>query len=118
MIKFPANLLEPIGKFLRGEMDRLRKREKQMKEEDPFMDADRGSNNSLEEDVDEQLGHFDSEMKTRFVRRQILQFKKALTMMKLGKYGICEKCGKMIDTDRLAVNPETTVCVSCAKELD
>jgi len=33
-----------------------------------------------------------------------------------GKYGICDKCGEMIDTDRLAVRPEATVCMTCEKE--
>ena len=28
-------------------------------------------------------------------------------------YGICEDCGKMIDTDRLMIYPEATLCVSC-----
>jgi RNA polymerase-binding transcription factor DksA len=37
-------------------------------------------------------------------------------MVKLGKYGICEKCGKMIDTDRLAINPEATTCIDCEKD--
>ncbi len=32
-----------------------------------------------------------------------------------GTYGICERCGKAIDPGRLAVLPETSLCVECAR---
>lgn len=32
-----------------------------------------------------------------------------------GTYGICELCGKTIDADRLAVLPDTNLCVECAR---
>ena len=31
-------------------------------------------------------------------------------------YGICEKCGKEIDPERLEIFPETTLCVDCKRE--
>jgi DnaK suppressor protein len=31
-------------------------------------------------------------------------------------YGICEKCGKTIDPERLEIFPETTLCVDCNRE--
>ena len=94
----------------------LKKKEKSLKKNDPFSDAERTGNNSLEEDVDEQIGHFETEVKVDFVKKQIVQIRKALTRLKIGKYGICEKCGNMIDTDRLAVRPEVTICLKCEKE--
>lgn len=30
-------------------------------------------------------------------------------------YGICEKCGKAIDPERLEIFPETTLCVDCKR---
>jgi len=63
--------------------------------------------------VDEQIGHFDAEIKVGFVAKQIVQLRKALTRLRLGKFGYCEECGEMIDTDRLAVKPETTRCIKC-----
>ena len=35
-----------------------------------------------------------------------------------GKYGICERCGKTIDPDRLKIFPETRLCVSCKNEAE
>ena len=89
-----------------------------MEKSDPFKDSNRASDNSLESDVDEQIGHYDVSVKAKFLAKQIVQFRKALSRLKIGKYGICEKCGKMIDTDRLAVGPETTVCITCSREMD
>jgi len=115
-VRFPGKLLAPIRRFLESEIVRLKRREKGMKQSDPFMDSGRASENSVEEDVDEQVGHFETVVKVNFIKKQIVQVRKALTFLKIGKYGTCEKCGKMIDTDRLAIKPEATVCVECKKE--
>ena len=114
--KLPLRLLTPIKRFLEEELLRLKRTERKLKQADPFNDTSRTSENSLESDVDEQIGHFDTEIKVKFLRRQIIQLRKALTRMKIGKYGICDNCGKMIDTDRLAINPQATTCVKCKKE--
>lgn len=115
---FPSRLLTPIQKFLRGELIKMKKTRQEIAKADPFKDATRSGENSLEEDVDEQIGHFDAEVKANFISKQIVQLRKALTRIKIGKYGLCEKCGRMIDTDRLAVRPETTVCIDCQKEAE
>lgn len=115
-VSFPKKLLQPIARFLESEIKELKKRGDNIRQSDPFTDENRATENSLEEDVDEQLGHFEAEAKASFVAKQIVQLRKALTRIKLGKYGLCEKCGQMIDTDRLAVKPETTLCISCEKE--
>jgi len=114
--KFPARLLKPIKNFLENELIKIKRNKKSLKQADPFNDVNRASENSLEEDVDEQIGHFDTEIKVKFLAKRLAQLRKALTRMKLGKYGTCEKCGKMIDTDRLAVKPEATTCIDCEKD--
>lgn len=110
----PKKLLQPIKNFLESEIIRWKRTEKKMKLDDPFSDSGRLSRNSNEDDVDEQVGHFETEVKVGFVKKQLIQLRKALTMIKIGRYGVCEKCGSMIDTDRLAVKPEVTVCIKCA----
>lgn len=112
----PKSLLQPIKDFLESEIIKWKRTEKDIKKSDPFSDSNRLMQNSTEEDVDEQVGHFESEVKTSFVKKQLVQLRKALTMIKVGRYGICEKCGKMIDTDRLAVKPEVTICIKCARD--
>jgi DnaK suppressor protein len=114
--KLPAKLVAQIKEFLESKLLKLKRTEKSIKKADPFTDSQRTSENSLEDDLDEQIGHFDTEIKVNFLKKQGIQLRKALTRIKIGKYGICEKCGKMIDTDRLAISPEVTTCVKCEKE--
>jgi DnaK suppressor protein len=33
-------------------------------------------------------------------------------------YGVCEKCGNPIHPDRLAILPDTTTCINCAREAE
>ena len=42
----------------------------------------------------------------------------AIEVVQQGAYGICEKCGESIPDERLAIMPETTLCVRCASELE
>jgi len=37
----------------------------------------------------------------------------ALKKIEKGKYGICEKCQKSIDVERLKISPETRFCKKC-----
>lgn len=116
-VTFPQKLLLPIKQFLRLEETKLIKRKKQLDEEDPFKDTKRILDNaSSDADASEQFGHANVEGLRREVDRKLVQVKKALTMIKLGKYGTCEKCGHMIDTDRLMVFPEATLCVKCEEK--
>lgn len=116
-IKFPAKVLAPIRDFLSKEERRLKKRKAELTKQDPFEDVRRVSDNAAtDSDAAEQVGHERIEALRKEVERKLIQIRKALTRIKIGKYGICEKCGKMIDTDRLMVMPETTVCVACEKK--
>jgi DnaK suppressor protein len=42
----------------------------------------------------------------------------AIEQAQLGTYGICERCGKPIDPERLEIFPETTLCVDCKRETE
>lgn len=116
-VAFPASLLEPIKQFLHLEEKKLNERKKKLEEQDPFKDPKRLADNaSSDADAAEQFGHANVEGLKKEIDRKLVQVRKALTRVKLGKYGICEKCGGMIDTDRLTVFPETTICVKCEKK--
>jgi len=114
VIRFPAKLLAPVGHFLQGKLKLLEKRKKDIEKEDPFADASRINDNaSPDTDAAEQFGHARSSAIKRELNRKIVQTKTALARVKLGKYGICADCGEMIDTDRLMIYPEATVCAKC-----
>ncbi|MFP4344418.1 MAG: TraR/DksA family transcriptional regulator [Anaerolineales bacterium] len=40
----------------------------------------------------------------------------ALGRLNDGSYGRCERCGELIHPDRLAVLPDTKICIKCAQE--
>ena len=109
--RFPANLLVPVGHFLTAKLKTLEKRKKEISSEDPFKDTSRLLDNaSPDADAAEQFGHARTSALKTEINRKIVQVRKALTMVKIGKYGICEECGQMIDTDRLIIFPEATLC--------
>lgn len=41
---------------------------------------------------------------------------KALKKIEEGNYGLCEKCGKMINPERLRAFPSATACMDCKKK--
>lgn len=110
-------LLQPIGEFLLGEAKRLERRRKNLTREDPFTDVRRVVDNAAyDSEAREQFGHEKTAAMKKHLERHLVQVKKALTRVKIGKYGLCEKCGQMIDTDRLTVVPESTLCIQCEKK--
>ena len=113
-LRFPANLVAPIAGILRSSLKKLEFRKKEISKEDPFIDKSRVLDNaSPDTDAEEQFGHAITSAIREQIDRQIIQTRKALTRIKIGKYGICEDCGNMIDTDRLMAYPEATLCKGC-----
>ena len=115
--KFPSSLLKPVGDFLTASLVTLKVNKKKISTEDPFNDKQRTLDNaSPDTEAEEQFGHARVAAIKEELNRKSDQIKKALKRVKLGKYGICEDCGKMIDTDRLAIFPEATMCIKCEKK--
>ena len=112
---FPASLLKPVGNFLSARLHSLQKRKKAVENADPFKDTARVLDNaSPDTDAAEQFGHASNSAVKNQLDRAIIQTRKALTRLKLGKYAICEECGLMIDTDRLMIYPDATLCAKDA----
>ena len=115
-IKFPVNVLAPIVSFLRGEEKKLKNTRKELKKEDPFIVGNRDMDNSVDADVAENVEHDRSFALRKQINRSIVAIRKTLTRIKLGKYGICQSCGKMIDTDRLAIKLTAEYCIDCERK--
>lgn len=114
-LQIPGRLLGPVRDFLLGQLRRLEKRKVGIEGDDPFI-AGRAENlASPDTSAAEQFGHARVEAVRKELDKKIIQVRKALARIKLGSYGICEECGEMINTDRLMVYPEATICVKCEK---
>lgn len=116
-IVFPKNVLVPVSNFLKNQLVSLYTNKKKISSEDPFALKSRVMDNaSPDADAEEQFGHARVTAIKDELNTKATQIKKALKRINSSKYGICEDCGKMIDTDRLSVVPEATLCASCAKK--
>jgi DnaK suppressor protein len=47
--------------------------------------------------------------------QHLAEIDQALESLQSGEYGRCEECGGVIDPERLAVLPHTTLCSNCAR---
>ena len=49
------------------------------------------------------------------LRERAASTEAALSRIRRGVYGVCERCGQIIQPDRLAVLPDTRLCIDCAR---
>lgn len=47
----------------------------------------------------------------------VVQIDAALARLDAGQYGVCDRCGRQIDPERLAALPYTIYCIDCAAML-
>ena len=114
---YPKKVLKPVEEHLSAELNKLSKRKADIEVEDPFNDRTRVDDNAaVDTDAAEQVGHMQANAVKLALDRSMIQIRKAMSRIKIGKYGLCERCGKFIDTDRLMIMPESTLCVSCEKQ--
>jgi len=117
-IKFPLRVLKPVQDYLKKREQKLRKRKKELAKEDPFRNTDGLMDNAASDtEAAEEIGHERVFVLKKEIDKNLIRIRKTLTRIKLGKYGLCAQCGKMIDTDRLAINPTAEYCMKCRKNI-
>lgn len=67
--------------------------------------------NTLE--VAEYLNRLSSES---LLEDRLKEINQALHKIKVGNFGICEKCNKEIEEKKLDINPSADLCVNCTKK--
>ena len=117
IFKYPAQVLLPIKNYLKGREEKIVERKERIKGEDPFNKDDRMANNiATDAGAAKKFEHEKSVAVRGVLDKTLINIRKALTKIKIGKYGFCEECGEMIDTDRLSVDPAVSLCVKCANK--
>lgn len=48
--------------------------------------------------------------------QELQQVKRALTRLEQGLGDLCERCGELINPERLRVRPHSTVCMKCSDQ--
>lgn len=118
-VNIPSRILTSIRERLLSEQKNLKERKRRLKKEDPFTDHARTTDNAaIDTDVNEQVGHERVMGIQNEVDKMLIRVRKALSAIKVGKYGICTNCNRMIDTNRLAINPTAEYCMDCATKLE
>jgi RNA polymerase-binding transcription factor DksA len=116
----PADLLKHLKNKLINKENELKRQDKLLKEEDPYMQPGRAEENAeiMDEAILEDSRRELTDASRGTIASILVQVRKALAYIKMGKYGICEVCGKAIDKARLKIYPEATKCTDCASKLD
>lgn len=50
--------------------------------------------------------------------QRLAAVERALRMLDRGTYGICDRCGRQIEPERLEALPEISLCLSCQREVE
>jgi RNA polymerase-binding transcription factor DksA len=91
---------------IRGALEHLREA---MKEE-VDVDAEEGDPDLIEREKNVALSNQ--------LERKLEGVQAALRAIEKGRYGICERCNKEIDPERLEVRPDATLCLQCQVEVE
>jgi RNA polymerase-binding transcription factor DksA len=68
---------------------------------------------SMEEESDEVENYQNLLSQEASLESRLKEIKEALEKIKTGKYGICEKCKKEIEVERLQTYPAAKTCLKC-----
>lgn len=93
-------------KSMAGQLERLREALKV----EVDVDAEEGDPDLIEREKNVALV---AQLEGRLARVQA-----ALRSIDKGRYGICERCGIEIPTERLEVRPDATLCLPCQVEVE
>jgi DnaK suppressor protein len=66
----------------------------------------------------EEIDRGTDELLMELERRELDRLVEAERLLFEGRLGVCRRCGADIDPRRLAVRPESALCVDCAAELE
>lgn len=117
MKKFPDETLTEIKLHLENEEIRLTRSIAELSIQDPFSDSERTNNNAASDtEASEESNHDRVAALVDELKTKLEEVQKAHAKITGGTYGFCEVCGEMIDTDRLAILPTATLCLTHEKE--
>jgi DnaK suppressor protein len=103
---------QPLLAALKKERDRLRgeiQRQEVLTQDHPT------SGNHMADDATEVFEQTKNLALKRHLEKMLEQVELAMRRIEKGSYGVCEKCGGLINPERLQVMPSATLCMGCAR---
>lgn len=117
MLNFPSDVLEQIRLHLEEEKRKTNAQIQELTSQDPFSKADRTIDNAASDtEASEESDHDRYEAMIEETKTKLNRIDEALSRIGAGSYGHCATCQEMIDTDRLAILPTATLCLSCEEK--
>ena len=117
MDAFPSDVLVTIKQHLEEEKKRVTGRIAELQQQDPFSDPERTNDNAASDtEANEESSHERFAAMISQLTDQSGQIDTALDRINDSTYGFCMSCGQMIDTDRLAILPTATLCLTCEQK--
>lgn len=110
-----------IKEILEKEKAAIEKQLKNFAEKDPNLKGDWDTrfpkfDGNMEEAADE-VTEYDAKLPVEFsLEVRLRDVNLALDKLTKDKYGRCDKCGKKIEKERLAVYPAARLCMKCQKK--
>src|SRR3989344_3422217 len=116
MLELTQKALANIKKYLLREQREAKESMQSIEKEDPAMPSAMAE--SSEPGTDSWIAENHARALALGGQLQKVGFnvKKALSKIKNGTYGHCEKCGRHIETNRLLAMPTATLCLICSKK--
>jgi RNA polymerase-binding transcription factor DksA len=116
---FPAKFLQQVWKVLSLEERRLAKEKERLAKEDPALRPEMTATKPAEfiDAATEGISQENIEMEKGILNKLLMETRLALSKMKIGRYGVCDNCGKRIDRARLEAYPQARYCLDCEKKL-
>jgi len=117
MQNFPSEILEQLRLHLEEEKKKLIREMSELSLQDPFSDPDRANDNAASDsEANEESSHDRFTALLDELKVKLVHIDEALLRIGDGSYGFCSNCRQMIDTDRLAILPTATLCLSCEQK--
>jgi len=114
MQNFPSDLLDGLRKHLEDEKKKTNDRIAELSKQDPFSDPDRANDNAASDgEASEESSHDRFAAMVEELNASVAEIDAALERIANNTYGYCTNCKQMIDTDRLAILPTATLCLTC-----
>lgn len=91
---------------------------KRLRRDDPFQNTDRSLIVEPATDAAALFGHEQTVVMEQRLKGDLAEIEMALSKIKKGTYGRCEKCKKPIEEARLEVKPSAVYCLKDERELE
>lgn len=112
-IKKLKKRLEKEGKEIENELKKFAKKDVKLEGDWDTKFPKFDGESSLETKAEE-VEEYESLLPVEYaLEKKLVEIKRALEKIEKGKYGICEKCGREIEKDKLKANPATRYCKKC-----